>query len=313
MGIVRLLFASALAVALLTTVVPAQGTAPMQIYASVVDAGGTAVRSLDVSDVRVLEDGAEATVTKVERLDWPVKLQLLLDNGVGLGGGSIQSLKIGAQGLLDALALPEYLQVTIVTTAPQPRLLVRAAAGHAALERGLELVAPDTRVGRFVESLLEATERVELDASDYFPVIVSVATTSGDRRMKESDVERILARLAARPTTVHVVLYTGGPQGASQAAYVQGSPFAGANQFRVGSAVAKFSGGTYESINNAARLESLLPAIGENVAAAVERYRQQFRITALRPASASGPTGTVNVRVQPPLATVGLSFDGPVR
>ena len=74
-----------------------------------------------------------------------------------------------------------------------------------------------------------------------------------------------------------------------------------------------FSGGTYESINNATRLASLLPEIGENVAAAVERYRQQFRITANRPAGATGDVGKVNVGVKPPLVTAGLSFDGPVR
>ncbi len=39
----------------------------------------------------------------------------------------------------------------------------------------LDLLGPDTRVGQFVESLFEATERIERDESDFFPVIVSVA------------------------------------------------------------------------------------------------------------------------------------------
>ena len=46
-----------------------------------------------------------------------------------------------------------------------------------------------------------------------------MANISGDRDMKEKDVERIMSRLAARPTTVNVVLYTGGPQGVSQAGH----------------------------------------------------------------------------------------------
>ena len=95
-------------------------------------------------------------------------------------------------------------------------------------------------------------------------MIVSLATTSGNRDMKESDVERIMARLAARPTTVHVVLYIGGPQGAS----------GGTNQFNVGTAVAKYSSGTYATINNATRIASLLPEIGAKVAAAVARHRR---------------------------------------
>lgn len=308
----RWLLAAALGLGLASAIM-AQAPRQIHIFAEVHDGAGRPVRSLDVDDVHVVEDGVDATVIKVEKLDWPVKLQILLDNGLGLGAGNIQPLKTGVDGLIGALAIPEYLQVTVVTTAPQPRFLTRGAMGRAAMDKGLELLGPDTRVGQFVESLFEATERIERDETDFFPVIVSVATTSGDRRMKESDVERILTRLAARPTTVHVVLFTGGPNSVSQAGLVQGASEAGTNQFRVGTAVAKYSGGTYESINSAARLESLLPEIGERVAASVERYRQQFRITVVRPAAATGSVGTVKVRVPPPLATTGLSFDGPVR
>jgi hypothetical protein len=308
-----LLLAAVVGLAIATTVVGAQAPKPLQIYADVVDASGAAAKSVDIGDVHVTEDGLAATVTKVERLDWPVKLQILLDNGLGLGSGSIQPLKAGVEGLIAALALPEYLDVTIVTTSPQPRFLARAATSRAAMMKGLELLASDTRVGQFVDSLFEATQRIERDQTDFFPVIVSVATTSGDRRMKESDVETIMTRLATRPTVVHVVLYIGGPQNVGQAAHIQGAANAGANQFRVGSAVAKYSGGTYQSINNATRFESLLPQIGEDVAASVERYRRQFRITATRPAVATGAVGKVNVRMNPPLVTAGLSFDGPVR
>ncbi len=306
----RLLLAAALGLALATTVLVAQAPRQIQIFAGVLDSTGAPAQALDVSDVHVVEDGIDATVTKVEPLDWPVKVQLLLDNGIGLGGGSMQPLKAGVQALL--AALPENLEVAIVGTAPQPRFLARATTDRAAMQQGLELLASDRGVGRFVESLFEATQRIERDESDFFPIILSVATTTGDRDMKEKDVERIMARLGARPTTVHVVLYTGGPQGASQAGHVQGAAYAGTNQARVGMSVAKYSGGTYESINNASRLASLLPEIGKKVAAAVERHRQQFRITATRPAGATGGLGTVNVRVKSPLVTAGLSFDGPV-
>ena len=219
-------------------------------------------------------------------------------------------------GVLDgagAAALPANVEVTMVGTAPQPRFLTRAARDRASMQEGLELLAPDRGAGRFVESLLEATQRIERDGADFFPIIISVATISGDRDMKEKDVERIMARLAARPTTVHVVLFTGGPQGVGQAGHVQGAAYAGTNQARVGMSVAEYSGGTYESINNATRLASLLPEIARNVASAVERQRHQFRITANRPAGATGRVGTVTVGLTSPLVTAGLSFDGPVR
>ena len=306
----RVLLAAALGLGLATPVVVAQAPKQIQIFAGVLDGTGAPAKSLDIRDIHVTEDGVDATVTKVEPLDWPVKLQLLLDNGVGLGEGSIQPLKAGVQALL--AAMPLNLEVTIVGTAPQPRFLARATNDRTAMQQGIELLGSDRGVGRFVESLLEATQRIERDASDFFPIIISVATTSGDRDMKERDVERIMALLAARPTTVHVVLYTGGPQGASQAGHVQGAAYAGTNQFRVGTSVAKYTGGTYESINNATRLASLLPEIATKVATAVGRYRQQFRISANRPAGATGDVGKVNVGVKSPLVTAGLSFDGPV-
>jgi hypothetical protein len=286
---------------LVTTTLVAQAPRQIQIFAGVLDSMGAPAKSLQISDVHLTEDGVDAAVTRVERVDWPVKLQLLLDSGIGLGGGSIQPLKAGVQGLL--AALPANLEVTLVGTAPQPRFLARATTDRAAIQQGLDLLASDRGAGRFVESLAEATQRIERDKTDAFPVIISVATTSGDRDMKESDVERIMARLAARPTTVHVVLYTGGPQGAS----------AGTNQFNVGISVTKYTGGTYESINNATRMASLLPEIGEKVAAAVERHRRQFRITADRPAGAKGDIGEVKIGVKPPLVTAGLSFEGPGR
>lgn len=307
----RFLLAPALGLALATTVVLGQAPKQVQVFAGVLDGSGAPASSLDPTDVHVMEDGIDATVTRVERLDWPLKLQLLVDNGVGLGGGGgMLSLKEGVRALL--ATLPENTEVTIVGTAPQPRFLTRATRDRSAMAQGVELLSNDRGAGRFVESLLEATQRIERDTPDAFSVVVSVATTSGDRDMREANVQSIMARLAARPTTVHVVLYIGGPQSVSQAGQVQGAAYAGTNQARVAKLVTEYTEGAYESINNAARLESLLPEIGRTVATVVGRYRQQYRITADRPAGASGPVGKVNVGLKEPFKTAGLSFDGPV-
>ena len=240
-----------------------------------------------------MENGAEAKVTKVEPLNWPVKVQILLDNGVGLGSQNVQQLKNGVKGLLEAL--PENLEVTLVSTAPQPRFLARATTDRAAVQKGLDVLAPDGGAGRFVESLNEATQRIERDKTDYFPVIISVATTSGDRDVKESDIERMMKRLEARPTTVHVILYSGGTT----------SSGGGANQTNVGMSVTQFTGGKYESVNSATRIATLLPEFGKTIATAVERQSHQFRITADRPAGASGDIGKISMGAKSPLVTAG--------
>lgn len=280
--------------------VAAQGPKQIQVYASVLDGTGAPAKSLEIADVVLKENDADATVTRIEPVNWPVKLQLLLDNGIGLGSQNVQLLKNGVAGLLDAL--PANLEVTLVSTAPQPRILARASTDRAAVQKGLDLLAADSGAGRFIESLSEATQRIERDKGDFFPVIVTVATTIGDRETRDYDVQRIMKRLEARPTTVHVVVLTNSASGSG-----------GANQTNVGLTVTKFTGGRFENINSATRIATLLPEIGQQAATTIERQSHLFRVTADRPAGASGDVGRISLGSKAPLKVAGLSFDGRLR
>ena len=269
-----------------------------QLYASVADVTGNSVKTLEPTDLRVMEGGVEAKVIKVEPVNWPVKVQLLLDNGIGLGSGNIQILKDGVTGLIQAL--PDNLEVTIVTTAPQPRFLVRPTTDKAMMLEGLGRLAPDSGAGRFVESMNEATQRIEKDKSDHFPVIIMAGTSSGDANVMERDVKRIFERIQKRPTTVHVVLLNS----------TTGSASGGANQTQVGMAVTEATRGRFENIAAATRLATLLPEIGKQVAAAVEKQSSQFRLTVERPAGAKGELGQVGAGARSGLTLRGLSMDG---
>jgi hypothetical protein len=269
-----------------------------QLFASVADATGKPVATLEPADLRVMENGVEAKIIKAEPVNWPVKVQLLLDNGVGMGGGNIQILKDGVTGLINSL--PSNLEVTIVTTAPQPRFLVRPTTDKAMMIEGLGRLAPDSGAGRFVESLNEATQRIEKDKSDQFPVIISVATSSGDANVMERDVKNIFARIQKKPTTVHVVLLNS----------TTGSASGGANQTQVGMAVTEATRGRFENIAAATRLATLLPEIGKQVAGSVDKMSNQFRITVERPAGAKGDVGQVGASARSGLVLRGLSMDG---
>jgi hypothetical protein len=293
--------ALAVGLAAVSELVAAQAPKQLQIYASVVDGTGSPAKSVEIGDVQLKEGGAEARITKVEPVNWPVKLQILLDNGIGMGTQNVQQLKNGVAGLLEAL--PPDLEVTLVSTAPQPRILARATTDRAAVQKGLDLLAGDSGAGRFVESLNEATQRIERDKTDHFPLIVSVATTVGDRDTRDSDVDRIMKRLEERPIMVHVVVLVSG-------ASTSGG---GASQTNIGLAVTKFTGGRFENINSPTRIATLLPEIGKQAATAIERQSHLFRITADRPAGASGAFGQITVGTRSPLSVVGLSFDGRMR
>lgn len=292
---------TAAVVCLLTGLTTAQNSKQIQIFASILDGTGAPAKTVEPGDIRLMENGADAKVTKVEPVNWPVKIQILLDNGIGLGAQNIQQLKNGVQALVQAL--PDNLEVTMVATSPQPRFLTRPTTDRAAVQKGLDLLAPDSGAGRFVESLNEATQRIEKDKAEYFPVIISVGTMSGDTNVKDSDVERMMKRLEARPTTVHVILFNSGAASAS----------GGGNQTQIGISVTKYTGGKFENINSAQRIQSLLTDWGKEVATMVERQSHQFRVTADRPAGASGDIGKISMGAKSPLVLSGLSFDGRIR
>jgi hypothetical protein len=294
------LLVTAAGVCLLTALTAAQNSKQIQIFASILDGTGAPAKTVEVGDVRLMENGADAKITKVEPVNWPVKVQILVDNGVGIGSQNIQQVRNGVKAMLEAM--PENLEVTLVSTAPQPRFLTKPTTDRAAMQKGLDLLAPDSGAGRFVESLNEATQRIEKDKSDYFPVIISVATTAGDNNVRDSDVERMMKRLEARPTTVHVILYNGGQ-----------SQSGGSNQTQIGMSVTQFTGGKFENINSATRITTLLPEFGKSVATNVERQSHQFRITADRPSGASGDIGKISAGAKSPLVLSGLSFDGRIR
>ena len=296
------LFAAAVGVCLLASLPAAQNSKQLTVFASVLDASGAPAKTVQADDLRLMENGADAKITKVEPVNWPVKLQILLDNGVGLGSQNVQQLKNGVKALLEAM--PENLEVTLVSTAPQPRFLAKPTTDRAVVQKGLDVLAPDTGAGRFVESLAEATQRIEKDKGDYFPVVISVATTSGDIQVRDSDVERMMKRLEARPTTVHVILFNGG---------TNSSGSGGSNQTQIGLSVTKYTGGKFENINAATRIAPLLAEWGKEVATMVQRQSNQFRVTADRPSGASGDVGKISMGAKSPLVLSGLSFDGRIR
>ena len=272
-----------------------------RLYASIVDGTGAPAGAIQPTDIRVMENGVEAKIVKIENVSFPVKLQVLVDNGVGLGSENIAHLRNGVRALLEAL--PPGVEVTLVVTAGQPKFLVRPTTDRAAIMKGLGLLAPESGAGRFVEALLDATARIEKDKGDYVPVIVAFATTAGDVNVMERDGERLTKRIQARPTTVHVVLLS--LIGARSA---QG----GANQTEVGVGLTKMTGGRFESIAAPNRIATLLPEIGMQVAKAHERQTRQFRVTAERPAGASGDLNKVSMAAFGGLEVASLSLDGRV-
>lgn len=256
-------------------------------FASVVDDKGAPVATLAADDLKVVENGVEGKIVKVEPIDWPIKVQLLIDNGTGMDTALVQ-IRNGVKGFIEAL--PDGIEVSLYTTAPQPRNIVRPTMDKPALMQGADRIVPDSGAPRFIEALNEAAARVDKDKGNYFPVVVILGSTTAEgSSFVERDVQRMLQRFAER-STVHVIMYTTGAQSARSVA--------GGNQTAVGDAVAKSTGGRYDNIAAVNRLATLLPEIGAQIAQSHARQSHQFRLTFQRPNGTSGALGQVGAQVR---------------
>ena len=255
----------------------------LTFFASIVDDKGTPVASLTPEDLKVAENGVEGKIIKIEPIDWPIKVQLLVDNGTGMEQGLVQ-IRNGVKGFVEAL--PDGIEMSLVTTAPQPRFIVRPTTDKQTIIQGADRITPDSGTARFIEALNEAAARIDKEKGNYFPVVVIVGSTTADgSSFVERDVQRMLQRFSDRAATVHVVMLSTGASASNMVS--------GANQTNVGDAVAKTTGGRYENIAAMTRLATLLPEIGAQVAKSHARQSRQFRVTFQRPDGASGPLGQV--------------------
>jgi len=262
---------------------------PFVFFASIADSTGAPLATLAPDDLKIVENGVAGKVVKVEPIDWPIRLQVLVDNGTGMGEALVQ-LRNGLKGLV--MAMPEGIEMSLITTAPQPRNVVRPTTDRQAIVQGIDRITPDGGAARFVEALNEAAARVDKDKGSYFPVVVIVGSTAAEgSQVLERDVQRMLQRFSDRAATVHVIMVNGGG--------ISTNSVSGANQTNIGIAVSKQTGGRYEAIAASTRLATLLPEIGEQVAKSHVRQSHQFRITFERPGTASGAIGEIGMATRP--------------
>ena len=260
---------------------------------------GVPATKVEPDNLQIVENGKEAKVVKVEPVNWPAKVQILLDNGVGLGAENLGVVRTALRSMIDAL--PPTAEITLVTTSPQPRFVVRSSTDRKTVLEGVDRVSPDASTGRFIDSLLEATQRIERDKSDHYPIIVAIGTTAGDANVNDGEIKQIIRRVQLRPTTAHVVILT-----------ASGKTLSGGNvQGDTGMQLAKLTNGRYENINSASRFGTLLTEIGSVIAKSNAPEGGRFRITVQRPSGATGGVDKIGVRARGNFVATDITIDAP--
>ena len=262
-------------------------------------ATGESVTDLRPDEITVLEDGEARDVVEVEPIDWPVKLTVLIDNGAVLAQ-ALPQIREGLQGLIEAL--PEGVEVELVTIAPQPRFIVRMTSDRAEVLDGLDRIAPDSGSSTFVDALVEASDRIRDDDSGQFPVVLMVAGNGTDsssgmdrkfRRLQEQTIEQ--------PVTNHFVMWTG---------FLQNPPPNAGLQADLATQLAEITGGRLENLASAPQFTTLLPEFGKQVTTSHESQRNQVRVTYVRPDDAQPPQKGVSTTVSRPGLGAILTIDG---
>jgi hypothetical protein len=265
----KFMFAVSLAVALVASSVSVSAQKQQQVFISLTTPDGKPVEGLQAGDVSISEDDVNCKVVKVEAIDWPTKVQVLVDNGKS-NTSPINPLRDGLKALFELM--PEGTEMSLYVTAGTPRAVVKPTTDRQKLIDGIALVAPDGGAGMFFDALSEAAERVAKDKVPGFPVILMVGSDLGQVRVLDQPYLKLQQTIIDKGITAHVTVTTG-----------SGGTTSGQAQTEIGLTVTKLSGGRYEGLSAASRLSTLLPEIGKKIAASAVKQRHQYRITYERP------------------------------
>jgi hypothetical protein len=238
------------------------------IFVSPVDSNGDPVTDLEAHDLQVRWDDEVCETLSLERINWPVRVTVFVDNGDG-SRNALQHMREGLKLFVDAI--PEEVEVALLTIGSQPRWVTRRTVDREELERGVDLITPDIGASsRFMDALIEEAARLNDDEErQYFPVIVMVATDGPDGSTAlPQRLEEMLQRLIENSATVHTRMFSTG----------SASPFQGL-QVQVGVRVSEVTRGSYESLAASTAFVTALPELGQDIARKHTRVSDQYRLT----------------------------------
>jgi hypothetical protein len=258
--------------------VSAQGQV-FQFYITATNAEGVPVKDLGPDDVIMSENGVRQKVAKVEPVSVPMKLTIAVDNGLE-SADAIAHYRIGLKGLIEAL--PPDVEVTLITTSPQPRTVIKPTTDRVQILRGINLFAPESSRPRWSDAMVEFSQRLQKEAKDkkappYLPILVMVSTISLESRSYDPpEIQKAAEYLMTRKAKVNAVLAS------TRAGSVNLDDTDVTQQANVALPTTKATGGRFETLALPNKLDTLLPEWGRDLAALAARQSAQFRVTVER-------------------------------
>lgn len=299
---ITIVFVVALAVAS-TAWLSAQAGSTFQFIVFATNSAGAPVTDLKPEDVLMSEKAGKATVTKIEPFALPVKVTIAVDNGsdvdskgnpVPTSAGAIANYRNGLKGFVEAF--PEDTEMTIITTSPQPRMVVKESKDRAVILRGVNGFAPENERPRFTDALVEYSQRLEKETKDskfklYVPIMLMVSTASNETvSYQPPEIQRAIQFLLQRQAKLYVTVNSTRSGDASATADLNTN-----RQALLAIPATKALNGRYEALAIFNRLDTLLPEMGKELAAYAKHLATQHLVTVKR--AGSGPLEGVSVEL----------------
>jgi hypothetical protein len=280
----------------------------LEVFILAADRNGDAITDLKTSEITWTEDRVPGQVLGLERVNYPVKVTVLVDNG--LGENMLVHLRSGLRKFFEGL--PDDVEVALIATAPNPRWLVKPTSDRVQIEKGINLLTPENDwPGRFSDALVEYSRRLEAEFGrrksvetrlPYMPVVLSIGSTSHDgSQIRLDEVKRMLTALRDYGAQTNFVMVTGCAAGARRGdAACRSDGYSDINEggtVSIAKAAQELTRGRYDAITGAASssLNRILPEIATQIAARHARQTLQYRVSLERPPQATGPIKNVSV------------------
>jgi len=281
----------------------------LQFIVGAADANGVPVTDLKPEEIVMTENGVAGKVVNMEPFRLPLKVTVAVDNGPE-SAEALGHYRSGLKGFVEAL--PADVEMTLITTAPQPRMVVRPTTDRTQILRGVNGFAPEQERARFTDTLVEYSERLQKEikdkklTADYVPILVMVSTTGNEvSSVQVREIENAIKFLVARRAKLIVTMMSTKAGDATAAADINTN-----RQALIAIPAAKATGGRYEALAISSRLATLLPEIGKELAATHTKQINQFRVTVQRPAAATGPLQNPRVEITRAGLTGSVTVDG---
>jgi hypothetical protein len=245
---------------------------------------------LDPSQISMVFDGVPCSPVTLERISRPAKLSLLVDNS--LDQSSFSDMREALRQFLSEL--PNGLQTSLVTLAPQPRWIQGPTDNGQNVLRAVDRIIPDRGFPKFLDGLAEAADRIDRDPDEAFVTIVVLTTDTPDSSggNRAGTLVRLREQLRRRSAAVHVLGMLGAGQRRPAASGPLGRgtewvPESGGPQPEVGRAITKETGGRYEQVTLTSTIRTVLPEYGRLVARRHAIQNAQYHITCANPPSSA--------------------------